>query len=127
MINITSKKNFIPIPFIDEDGKEKFVLKFSMTDKSIDTLYKQADEVDELTKDVEDSAKENSREHTAFVLKKAMDAIFGKGAYNKVYAESGSVIITFEYYTELIYLLVDYLKKTKVKDLETEYLKELEK
>lgn len=120
MAVIRIKKNFIPIPFENENGEIEFELKFSMTDESIERLYSQAEEIDELVNKIEDASEQDDKESAKEVLQKAIDAILGNGSYDKLYSHSQSLIITVEYYAEIIYLLVDELKKSKMKDLEKE-------
>lgn len=120
MAVIRIKKNYIPIPFENEDGEIEFELRFSMTDESIERLYSQAEEIDKLVDDVEAASEEDDKESAKEVLKKSVDAILGEGSYKTLYEHSQSLIITVEYYAEIIYLLVDQLKKSKMKELEKE-------
>lgn len=120
MAQIRIKKNYIPIPFVDENDKVKFELKFSMTDDSIKRLYGEYDKLDDLVKEVEKTADENEYEAGKEVLKHSMDAILGEGAFQKIYDDCQSIIIAVEYYAEIILLLADELRKSKVTELEKE-------
>lgn len=132
MAVIRIKKNYIPIPFVDEvvneegelEEKIKFELRFSMTDESIERLYKQAEEIDELVQEVDEVSGQDNKDGAEKVVRKAIDAILGKGSYEKLYEESQSLVITVEYYAEIIYLLIDELKKSKMKDLEKDLTEE---
>lgn len=124
MAVIRIKKNYIPIPFENEDGEIEFELRFSMTDESIERLYSQAEEIDKLVNEVEEASEQDNKDSAKEVLQKAIDAILGEGSYEKLYGHSQSLIITVEYYAEIIYLLVDELKKSKMKDLEKELAEE---
>lgn len=120
MAVIRIKKNYIPVPFENEDGEIEFELRFSMTDESIERLYSQAEEIDKLVDEVEAASEEDDKESAKEVLQKSVDAILGEGSYKILYEHSQSLIITVEYYAEIIYLLVDQLKKSKMKELEKE-------
>lgn len=124
MAQIRIKKNYIPIPFVDENGEVKFELRFSMTDESIKRLYDEYDKLDDLIKGVEENADENDLEAGKEILKHSMDGILGEGSFDKIYKDCQSIVIAVEYYVEIIMLLADELKKSKVKDLEDEINKE---
>lgn len=124
MAVIRIKKNYIPIPFVDENDEVEFELKFSMTDESIDNLYKQAEEIEKLINDVETAADKDDKGQAKEVLRKAINALLGEGSFDLLYNHSESLIITLEYFAEIIYLLVDELKKTKMKELEKEIAEE---
>lgn len=120
MAQIRIKKNYIPIPFVDENDEVKFELKFSMTDESIERLYQEYEKLEDLVNEVEKTADENDYEASKKILKHSMDAILGEGSFDKIYADCQSVIIAVEYYADIILLLTDELRKSKVAELEQE-------
>lgn len=117
---IRLKKNYIAIPFVDENDETKFELRFSMTDESIDNLYAQYDKLDTLIKEVEATAGENDYKAAKKVLKHAIDGTIGEGSFDKIYNDCQSVIITTEYYAEVILIIRDELQKSKARELEKE-------
>ncbi len=124
MAVIRLKKNYIPIPFENENGEIELELRFSMTDESIERLYSEAEKINKIINEVEEAAEQDEKENAKEVLEKSIDAIFEEGSYKKLYSLSQSLIITTEYYAEIIYLLVDELKKSKMKELVEEYFNE---
>src|SRR5690625_1572670 len=100
-IKIQTKKAHIPIEIGD------LTLKFDMTDENIDRLYNTYEKMAEKFKDIETNDVESSKK----VMKEAFDYILGDGAFDKVYALSGSILVTTEYFEAITNGIRDEVQK----------------
>src|SRR5690625_643302 len=91
-IKIQTKRNYLPIEIGD------LTLKFDMSDENIERLYNTHEEMAKKFDKVDTNSPEKARE----ILKEAFDYILGDGAFEKVYALSGSIITTMEYFEAIM-------------------------
>lgn len=99
MLKINIKKDYIPIPFVDEGGKEKFELRFYKTDENIQRILDYNNELEETTK--EDENAEPTLEEQKARDKKIIDATLGEGSFDKMYDLSDSLMNVRDYYVEI--------------------------
>jgi|SRR5690625_5133853 len=100
-IKIQAKKAHIPIEIGD------VTLEFDMSDENIERLYNTHEEMAKKFDNVESNNPEKARE----ILKEAFDYILGDGAFEKVYALSGSIITTTEYFEAIMNGIRDEVQK----------------
>src|SRR5690625_4176134 len=100
-IKIQTKKAHIPIEIGD------LTLKFDMSDENIERLYNTHEEMAKKFDKVDSNSPEKARE----ILKEAFDYILGDGAFEKVYALSGSIITTTEYFEAITNAIRDEVQK----------------
>ena len=110
MLKINIKKDYIPIPFINEKGEEEFELRFYKTDENIQRLMDYNDELDEIKK-AEDGEEE---EATSLAEQKerdqkTIDATLGEGSFEKMYSLSESLMNVRAYYMEICIGLLNEL------------------
>lgn len=91
-IKIQTKVPHIPIEIGD------LTLKFDVTDENIDKLFNGYDEMLENFKDIEVDNIEKGRK----ILKGAIDYILGDGSFEKIYGLSESILITRQYFEEIV-------------------------
>jgi len=100
-IKIQTKTPTIPIEIGD------LTLEFDMTDENIDRLYNTYEKMAERF----DKAETNDVETSKKVMKEAFDYILGDGAFDKVYALSGSILVTTEYFEAITNGIRDEVQK----------------
>jgi len=100
-IKIQTKKAHIPIEIGD------LTLYFDMTDENINRLYNTHEEMAKKFDRVDTNSPEKARE----ILKEVFDYILGEGAFEKVYALSGSIITTTEYFEAIMNGIRDEVQK----------------
>lgn len=100
MLKINIKKDYIPIPFINDNGEEEFELRFYKTDENIQRIMDYNDELEERKKE-EDEDEEPSLEEQKARDKKTIDATLGEGSFDKMYSLSDSLMNVREYYVEI--------------------------
>jgi len=100
-IKIQTKKAHIPIEIGD------LTLYFDMTDENINRLYNTHEEMAKKFDKVDTNSPEKARE----ILKEAFDYILGDGAFEKVYALSGSIITTTEYFEAITLAIRDKVQE----------------
>lgn len=91
-IKIQTKVPHIPIEIGD------LTLKFDVTDENIDKLFNGYDEMLKNFKDIEVDNIEKGRK----ILKGAIDYILGDGSFEKIYGLSESILITRQYFEEIV-------------------------
>ena len=104
-----------PMPKMTDDDEKAHIpieigdltLKFDMTDENIDRLYNTYEKMAEKFKDIETNDVESSKK----VMKEAFDYILGDGAFDKVYALSGSILVTTEYFEAITNGIRDEVQK----------------
>lgn len=110
MLKINIKKDYIPIPFINEKGEEEFELRFYKTDENIQRLMDYNDEVDEI-KQAEDGEEEEmpSLADQKERDQRTIDATLGEGSFEKMYGLSESLMNVRAYYMEICIGLLNEL------------------
>lgn len=91
-IKIQTKVPHIPIEIGD------LTLKFDVTDENIDKLFNGYDEMLKNFKYIEVDNIEKGRK----ILKGAIDYILGDGSFEKIYGLSESILITRQYFEEIV-------------------------
>lgn len=119
---IQLKKTVIDIPFMDEKGKEALVLHFDQSDENIKRLYDSFDEIQSISKKLQEEESEDFEEIKCF-LKKAIDSIFGESSFDKLYAISPSVQIVAVYFAQMAIGIKEELEQEDIKSIEKKYLK----
>lgn len=92
-IKIQTKTPHIPIEIGDE-----LELRFYVTDDNIEKLFNGYDEMLKKYKDVEIDNAEKGK----MILKDAIDYILGDGSFDKLYGLSNSVLVTKQYFDEIV-------------------------
>src|SRR5690625_7687695 len=103
-IKIQTKRNYLPIEIGD------LTLEFDMTDENIERLYNTHEEMAKKFDKVDTNSPEKARE----ILKEAFDYILGEGAFEKIYALSGSIITTTEYFEAITLAIRDKVQERTV-------------
>lgn len=114
MLKINIKKDYVPIPFVDDDGKEIMELRFYKTDDNVQRILNYAQELEESRK--EDKSDEPNLVHEKERTRKAIDATLGDGSFEKMYAISESLILVNDYYAEIAIGLLDELGLGEAKE-----------
>ncbi|WP_017728493.1 hypothetical protein [Halalkalibacterium ligniniphilum] len=117
-IKIQTEKTVIPV----EIGELNF--EFNVSDEAIKNLRKNAKIVQEEFVNINDAVDEEKSEKAAkTVLQKGFDLLLGEGAFEKIYAQTPSIIYLMKYFIqlsegidkELKTLGIDASQKEKVK------------
>lgn len=114
MAKIKLKKNYIGIPIVDENDRTVYEVKFLMTDENIQKIYEQSEDLEELIEVAENEDYQSAKDFCEV----AIDGLFGEGTFNELYQLSESLIITVEYFAEIVLIIRDELSKTKALELQ---------
>lgn len=109
MLKINIKKDYIPIPFINEKGEEEFELRFYKTDENIQRLMDYNDELDEIKKEENGEEEASSLAEQKERDQKTIDATLGEGSFEKMYGLSESLMNVRAYYMEICIGLLNEL------------------
>ncbi len=105
-IKIQTQDTFIPIELGD------LTLKFHVTDESIINFRKEALKVQlEFEKFTKSEDDEEMMVQAKGALKRGLDIFFGDGAFEKVYDISPSIVITMNYFEQMVKGITSELNK----------------
>lgn len=115
---IQLRKTTIDIPFMDGE-KELFTLHFDRSDKNIERLY---NDYDELIKNTESITEETPLEEVKPFVKDFTDSILGEGSFDKLYEISPSLQIVMIYIMQITIGIKEEVEQEDIKDLEKQLL-----
>lgn len=115
---IQLRKTTIDIPFKDGD-KELFTLHFDCSDKNIERLYK---DYEELIKTTENMTEETTVEEAKPFVKGFTDSILGEGSFDKLFELSPRLKIVMIYIVQIVIGIKEEVEQEDIKDLEKQLL-----
>lgn len=120
MKNIKLRSNIINIPFEDEDGNVKLTLHFDKSDENAKRLYAAFDQLEDFGPDSDIDS--DGIEEAKSSLKKSMDAIFGDGSFDKLYALNPSTVTVGIYFYQIAIGIKEEMELDDIKMIEDKYL-----
>lgn len=115
MKSIQIKKNYIDIPFEDENGNLVLKTQFNLDDDSIKGLYKKHEELQANKEEIEENIED---EEAIQYLKEAFDSILtvtgeeDKSAFEELYKLNPSSFVMMIYLVEVYNILFEEINKT---------------
>lgn len=116
---IRIQKNYIQVPFVDEEGNVVLELKFELTDDSLSVLLNKQQEIKNMIVEQDDN------EDTDFAksqLAEAYNAILGEGTFDKVYEINPSVIVLTSYLIQITEGLLNEIMQKMKADAMNKYI-----
>lgn len=99
MVKIDLLDTRLEIPFQDKEGNIVETLYFDRSDESIKKLEKSMKAVEKKSKELEDA--DSGWESSKAFTKEAIDTVFGKGSFDKLYKISPSIQIIMVYFLRM--------------------------